>query len=447
MNSNRYSSSDNELFGRNWLDHLRNNSWEMELLITGFVLVGLFQVPDLLVNLKSMMGLQVLSSFARNSVGAIWRMLDTSVKVIIINLVLQLILRGYWVGMIGLDSTLRDKSDRSAGRRLQRSIRKLDDVCSVMFALTFLIVFITIASSVFMIYWSLLAVVVNIPVPAFMVIPYRVISVTLFILITIFGVLKAVDFLTLGKVGEIKRNWFSVPFHFVSRWMGYLTLGFLARQIYELLKRSLPNKRFRAILILYIVVIVVIFAGIRVDNRTFFPISGNQYMINPNEYEDQVTRGGAEGSSSDGRLRMWTLATIQSELITEPYLRLYIPYSLEDDQSIADSLPGVEPFHKSIFMEYISINLSQGRKPHKAVLDFFERLYQVTIDDTIHCDCEFRYYRFPNEQEIGFLTYIPLSGIPNGLHEVTIGKGSMESVQVIPFWLMREGQQGAMRVD
>jgi hypothetical protein len=37
---------------KDWMEHLRKNSWEMELLITGFVLVGLFKVHGLLVNLR-----------------------------------------------------------------------------------------------------------------------------------------------------------------------------------------------------------------------------------------------------------------------------------------------------------------------------------------------------------------------------------------------------------
>ncbi len=420
---------------KNWLEHLRNNSWEMELLITGFVLVGLFQVPDLLIGFKDMLASQVVSNFMRNSVGAIWRMLDTSVKVIILNLVLLLILRGYWIGLIGLDSTIHNKDAKARERKLIKSIRKLDDVCSIIFALTFLIVFITIASSIYMIYWSLLAVIIGFYVPSYLVVPYRVVTIFAFSLFSVVGILKVTDFLTLGRIKAIRSKWFALPFNFLSRWVEYLTLGFLSRQIYSFLMKSIPRKRFRLILVAYIFVIIVIFTGIQVENRVYFPFAGSKLMINPAEYQHLAYH---DSSTRDESAVKGLFPTIQSELVTDPYLRLYIPYTVMDNENIAVSIPDIKPFHSGVVMEYISFGRDETIPFQKKVLDYYKGIYSISIDDSVQCNCDFRFYHYPEEKEIGILTYIPLGKLPNGLHELKIFYRERGYTREIPFWLMRE---------
>jgi hypothetical protein len=47
-------------------------------------------------------------------------MLDTSVLVIIFDLILLLVLRGYWIGLVGLDSTPSVRPDAPVERNLTR---------------------------------------------------------------------------------------------------------------------------------------------------------------------------------------------------------------------------------------------------------------------------------------------------------------------------------------
>ncbi len=423
---------------RNWLEHLRNNSWEMELLITGFVLFGLFQIPDLLINLKTFVGLQIISSFARNSIGVIWRMLDTSVKVVILNLILLLILRGYWIGLIGLDSSIHSRKDRKRERKLLRNIRKLDDTCSIIFALTFLIVFVTISTGIYMITWSFITVIAGKSVPSFMLIPYRVLVLVILLIYTAVGILKLIDFLSVGVISGIKAKWFARSYNLLSRWVGFITLGFLSHRIYSAIIRTLSRKRFLMIFALYIVVIIVIFAGIRMDKRVFFPLSGSNLVINPNEYEDMTLHDPTDRGTNDGKSPTWIMPTIQSELITDSYLRLYIPYEMEDNICIQDSIDSIEPLHDELFMEYINFGGHTDVASQEQILEYYQNQYKITIDDSLQCTYKFRFYQHPNERDLGVLTYIPLGNLPNGLHDLILERKDRQYRQIIPFWLMRE---------
>ena len=93
-----------------WLDRVRTNSWESEILIVGFVLIILLQTIDYFEVLQN-------NQFRLNSfwggvpsvvnsilVPIIIDVLFVSNYVLVISLSIYLILRGFWVAVIGLSS-------------------------------------------------------------------------------------------------------------------------------------------------------------------------------------------------------------------------------------------------------------------------------------------------------------------------------------------------------
>ncbi|HIK66514.1 MAG TPA: hypothetical protein EYF95_00925, partial [Flavobacteriales bacterium] len=92
-----------------WFEKLRLNSWEVEILIVGFVLVMLFNIPDTL----SLELTKIQEGFSVQEEGdlLIWiiRFVTTAilsfiVQILIISFSLYLGLRGFWVGVLGLSS-------------------------------------------------------------------------------------------------------------------------------------------------------------------------------------------------------------------------------------------------------------------------------------------------------------------------------------------------------
>ena len=93
-----------------WLDRVRTNSWESEILIVGFVLIILLQTIDYFEVLQN--NQLYLNSFwggipsIVNSilVPIIIYVLYVSNYVLVISLSIYLIMRGFWVAVIGLSS-------------------------------------------------------------------------------------------------------------------------------------------------------------------------------------------------------------------------------------------------------------------------------------------------------------------------------------------------------
>ena len=95
-----------------WFDKLRLNSWEVEILIVGFVLVMLLQIPDT-ISLETDKLWRIFSpsldNFAIDFLIFGCRVLllfivGVCVDILIISLSLFLGFRGFWVGVLGLSS-------------------------------------------------------------------------------------------------------------------------------------------------------------------------------------------------------------------------------------------------------------------------------------------------------------------------------------------------------
>ena len=93
-----------------WLDRVRTNSWESEILIVGFVLIILLQTIDYFEVLKNNQA--YLNSYWGGMASVVNSMLVpliidvlfVSNFVLVISLSIYLIMRGFWVAVIGLSS-------------------------------------------------------------------------------------------------------------------------------------------------------------------------------------------------------------------------------------------------------------------------------------------------------------------------------------------------------
>ena len=141
-----------------WLDKLQQESWNLELLISGFSIFLLLQVGQPLTQF-SIHFYELSSSAWEAGMFAIFlSTLKTASYVMIVNLLVHVVSRGVWVGMVGLRSVGKideienlDYSDQFSrfikGKlsNLDTLIIRIDKFCSVIFAFTFLMVFMLIS--------------------------------------------------------------------------------------------------------------------------------------------------------------------------------------------------------------------------------------------------------------------------------------------------------------
>ena len=147
---------------KKWLEILQQESWQLELLISGFaifLLAGAFEQLDFI---SYQIKLLTTGSSYFGTLYVPFQILLGVWYVLIINLILHVLLRGLWISTIGLryvsgeiDFKLLNFNstfDRFLKRRIvsfDLYIQQLEQLCSIVFAFTFLIIFILISFGIY----------------------------------------------------------------------------------------------------------------------------------------------------------------------------------------------------------------------------------------------------------------------------------------------------------
>ncbi len=141
-----------------WLRRLQQESWNLELLISGFSIFLLFQGREMIEELLNQLNVHYIPGPFKGTMLILFIICYLGSNVLIFNLILHILLRGFWIGAIGLSSVV-NKRDFSTLRYtekftnrlnqkvppLERLIVRLDNFCSTIFAFTFLIVLMLIS--------------------------------------------------------------------------------------------------------------------------------------------------------------------------------------------------------------------------------------------------------------------------------------------------------------
>ncbi len=188
---------------KKWLDILQQESWQLELIISGFAIFGLFSAQE---------PIEIYLSESQSNdnmyEGVFWTGIYLSWYILAINLLIHVVLRGLWIGAIGLRYASADieydtlNYSSKFTKHLKKAVGSFDDYvavlekyCSVIFAITFLLLFYLLGVIMILVSISLLGFwigsneSVNYP---------KWIGIPLIIFIFLGSLLTFIDFITLG---------------------------------------------------------------------------------------------------------------------------------------------------------------------------------------------------------------------------------------------------------
>ena len=428
-----------------WLDKLQQESWQLELIISGFSIYGLSQVFE---PLKI-----ALSGFEnqKNIVVLIASMIALiSCYILMFTLLIHVILRGLWIGALGLryisgdidykKLNYRPKFDRYLRKKIgsfDKYISRLEDYCSVLFAISFLLIFYIL--SIFLIIGALAA------IGYFLVsdevytgkLP-KIIGGILMAFILIGVLLTFIDFVTQGFLK--KKKWLAIiyfPFYWV---FSYLTLSVLYRPlVYNFLDNKFGK---RLSLILIPIYFLVIAASSYNYNRSNYLSSGdasNLYRANILNYDENITEKGMFIRN----------ASIPSKIITTHYLPVFIEYNDNVENAIFNFNIGLKPdddirgFKSGIvFNNYDSDkNIDSLKTEYMKTLS---KIYSFKIDSLDYKNPDFLFTKHLNKQD-GFETVLPLKKLKQGKHLLSVYRSYKKdsvimktTIITLPFWYYKE---------
>jgi hypothetical protein len=219
-----------------WLDQLQEQSWNLELIISGFVLFGLFQLREWLTVQLYYFNANDDSIYNQFTLSFIT--LEISIDIFILSLLLLIFTRGLWIGAIGLryvSGNIDYDSFRYSDRfkqYLKRNvgdfdnyIQRLEHISSSIFAFTYLLFFLALSFLVLDLNFQLLN-------GLFRSLGLDAIGDVATNVFFFFGLFVFFDFLTLGLLKSIKIPIFSTIYLALYRFYGAVTLSFLWRPLW-----------------------------------------------------------------------------------------------------------------------------------------------------------------------------------------------------------------------
>lgn len=426
------------------LEKLQEESWQLELIISGFAIFGLFVAYEpISLAAKEAQHNQQIYAFIITMVGTI------SCAILIFNLLLHVVLRGLWIGALGLRYVSGDidydylKYSKIFTNYLKRKvgsfdkyIANLENYCSVIFAISFLLVFYVIAFTIIMVLIALIAsfVIDNEDLPGFVSGFLGIFSI-IFILIGSF--LTIFDFLTQGWLK--KKQWIS-KIYFPIYWVfSFLTLSFLYRPlVYNFLDIKFGKRLSFSLVPIYIIILIL--TSLKYVNSNYLDAntSSSSIYANSRNYEDLLNEGDEFIEN----------VAIPSKVITDPFLKVFIVFNENIEDRIFSYNEGLKPENdkrglNSNIRFNNETNQSNEDSLRREYVKTFNRVYSVDID-SIGYPSSFILGRSP-KGELGFETFLSIKDLMDGNHLLKVNRlrirnddTTQRSVSRIPFWYFKD---------
>ena len=426
---------------KKWLDILQQESWQLELIISGFAIYGLFMIIE---------PIEMAAQEAQNDSNMyrvlLMQGLGISWYIITINLIAHVILRGLWIGAIGLRYVSGEidyeklnyspKFTRHLHKRVgsfDNYVANLEKYCSVIFAVTFLLVFYLIGLLTIVFVFTLLGLAIDKQETPDWVRYWILVPTIIFLGIGTF--LTFIDFATQGWLK--RKKWIS-RFYYPVYWVfKYLTLSFLYRpMVYNFLDTRFGKRLSLVIVPLYLGLTILAGTGFSTSNYIEKDMDSNSFTANKKNYMDVIKE---EKLFAD-------LVAIPSKIINTPYLNVFVVYGSTVEDDVFYFNKDLEPDEdrrgiNSVFSEGVLPWSERGKIGD--YMQTLEDMYTIQID-TISFKPQFVISENSRNQ-LGFETFLNIRDIQEGKHNLKVIRKDFRQDTVqnrtivqIPFWYYRE---------
>jgi len=423
---------------KKWLDILQQESWQLELIISGFAIYGLFMVIDPIeaANLEAQNDQNMYRTFMAQGLKVSWYILT-------INLVAHVILRGLWIGAIGLRYVSGDinydalkyspKFKKHLVKRVgsfDNYVATLEKYCSIIFAVTFLLVFYLLGLLAISFVFTLLGLWLDQDDTADWI-RYWVI-IPLIVITAIGTILTFIDFVTQGWLK--KKNW-TTTFYYPIYWIfKYITLSFLYRpMVYNFLDTKFGRRLSLIVVPLYLGITILANTGFSTSNYLEKDMNSNSYTANIDNYHDLI----------ENNVSFADRVSIPSKVIRSTFLNVFVVYgrTIEDDVFYFNKELKPEEDHRGVYSIFSSgtVDWSMQSDFLDDYLATIKDMYTLRVDSTVFKP-DFVFTQNSRKQ-MGFETFLDMGKIARGKHLLKVQRNDhrrdsiyLRTIITIPFW-------------
>jgi hypothetical protein len=418
-------------------------TWELELLISGAVLFALFQLPSLLNGFFAR-----IEPHATTAAIPVMLFVQIYVRAIIYALiacfVVHLISRAYWVGLVGLHSVfpngVRWENFKSGPVTLEvyrarlvslpAIISRTDNFCSVIFSFAFLLVL-------------LFAFTVTVT-GTYSIIGYLISRVSHLKAQSVFIWLALITALVPAFTNLVDRRYgarlgprgkSALRRLVIISYRG--TAQSVISPIFIPLITNVGRAKMVAIFYFALFGILTVVIAERFARNDQLSLNSYDYYAASNRFGVDYRLYENQRSPDDIYPR---LPSIQSDIITGSYVKLFIPYyPRRHNDAVAKTCPALHPIQSR------GLQLGSDTPVPDSlaipVLECLARIHGVTLDGAPRHDLQFRFYEHPATGIKGIITYIPADSLTRGQHVIVVRQVPSPDSTVadpapvtIPFW-------------
>ncbi|MEL7003219.1 MAG: hypothetical protein AAFN93_10865 [Bacteroidota bacterium] len=412
-----------------WLKKLQRESWQLELLVSAFTIF-------LLIAAQKNFGEFIVSLIYEfyGPVGFLiffLSLIQASIIALTAFLIIHLLLRGFWIGAIGLRSVQPniDYSRLNYSEFFEDRLKKkligldrlvviLDELCSVIFSVSFLIIFMIISFGLYFLFLGFVSGAL-VFIAKWLELEFAGLTAFIFtttiILVILSGIIYLIDYFTLGFFKKFKR--FSKIYYPIYRFYSTITLSVISRSIYYNLISKYSKKRIR-LLLSSLLIILLSTSFISFDQYPFFPEGDDDLILENNYYDD--LRDKSEYIDK---------VSVESKFINTDFVSLFIRYIPSSNERIQSNCPdfkpmkndGINPTFKFTFDSGMQISNQKFEEEDKEMLlDCLQQYYEVSINDSVYSDLKYYFHEHPVKKQRGILTVFPSDHFKRGENIISV---------------------------
>ncbi|APG66194.1 hypothetical protein LPB136_12785 [Tenacibaculum todarodis] len=400
-----------------WLQRLKDESWEAELLVSAIAIFGtfkLFGVISWCVNffINVLNPEQYVIGYYIVTFGLL------AVSILVSMFIIHFSLRAYWIGLVGLNSVFPDYSIEDSAYseiytrkilgilpKLKDSIQKTDELCSVIFSAAFTMLMIyaysSLFTSVYLFVFNLLSTYINTYI---LLIPAVLIGLSLLVQIII-------TFVANLKVNRKKEKLQILSFK-VNTFVSKILFGPLYRSILQI--SMIFGSNFKKKKSLIYLVLTFLFAGVLVFANQI-PKTNILYLTSHKKHFN-TTKVYSSFYNDENKNNTFLLTPeIESDKVEANVLKIFIPV-FKHEENMKTEFCGDDNENSELSLEV------RREEWNTFILDCYNQYYHIYINDK-KIDVEFlRLNAHSRTKQSGVISYLDISNLKKGINSIEVKK-------------------------
>lgn len=417
---------------KSWLQSLKEESWEAELLVSAIAIFGTFQLFDIIkwgtnFFIDVLNPDQYLIGYFIIAIGLL------AISILASMFLIHFFLRAYWIGLVGLNSVFPDYSIEDSAYskiytkkileglpKLKDSIQKVDELCSVIFSAAFTILlmyaYMSIFVSIYLLVFNLLSEYVHtivLLIPAFIIVFFLLVQ----FVITFISNLKSNKEKEKLQILSYKVN------SFVSKIL-YGPFYKLILQVSMIFGSNFKKKKALIYLVLSFLFVGIFVFGNQIFKTNIFYLVAHKKYFNSTKIYSSFYKN--DNKNNDFLLT----PEIASDQIASKVLKVFIP-TFKHEENIQIKFCGEYEGDSEKSFEL------RRKENSNHLLKCYKDYYKVYINGK-KVDVDFlRQNKHARTAQKGVISYVDISNLKKGLQNLEIRKEYKEtkiSKWNIPFY-------------